>query len=379
MGISHNKIVVINQSCGYLTIDIANALIDKYSEVVLLYGSLKSMDIPLSDKIKHGRVLPYNRKSKLTRVFTWLVATVQIFVKLLFIYRKHEILYVTNPPMSYFVSLLVRRRYSIVVYDIYPDALKNIGLSEDNLIYRLWNKCNKILFGSANKVFTLSEGMQNSLLQYTSKEKICVIPNWSHLSDIKPVKKENNSFVRDMNLAGKFIVLYSGNIGYTHSLEVVVEAANILSENKEMVFLFIGDGAKKKKLEQMVRDYNLNNCIFLDWQPQSQLINTLSSADLSIVTLNDATAMLSVPSKTYNLMAVGSPLLAIANAHSELSKLIMNYKCGSCFDPTEPSEIAKYILALKDNEKTREELSQNARLASSFFTKQNAFIYADNL
>lgn len=379
MSATPNKIILINQSSGYLTVDIANALSEKYNEVILLYGTLKQMNIPLSGKIIHDKVVCYNRKSTASRLFTWIYCSIQIFFKLLLVYREHEIVYVTNPPMSYFPSLFLRRKFSIIIYDIYPDALKNINIGEGNLIYKLWNTCNKKIFASAHRIFTLSQGMQSRLTQYVAAEKISVIPNWSHLSDVEPVEKSDNPFIRTMKLEAQFVVLYSGNIGYTHDLEVVVEAARIVSDDKNITFLFIGDGAKKKKLQQMVSDYELTNCSFLNWQPDHQLQNTLSSADISIVTLNNVTAMLSVPSKTYNLMAVGSPLLGIANKESELDKLISHYKCGACFDSNEPEIIADYIIGLKRNMNQKNEISRNARAASSDFTSRNAYKYADLL
>ncbi len=376
---SYRKIILINQSTGYLTIDIANALAEKYDEVVLLYGSLKLMDIDLSAKIKHARLIRYNRKSTFSRIFTWLYASVQIFFKLLFVYRKHEIMYVTNPPMSYFASCFFRRRFSIIVYDIYPDALKNIGIRENSFVYKIWDICNKKIFVSAHKIFTLSDGMQNCLVQYVPRNKIVVIPNWSHLSDITPIIRKDNPFILNLKLEKKFIVLYSGNIGYTHNLEVVIEAAQLISDDNDIVFMFIGDGAKKKKLQQMTEKYALGNCLFLDWQPGNQFLNALSAADMSVVTLNETTAMLSVPSKTYNLMAVGSPLLAIANKESELAKLVTSYKCGSCFDGNDPREIANYIIMLKKNESLRMQISEYSRVASSHFTKQNALKYVESL
>lgn len=376
---SFNKIILINQSSGYLTVDIANALAEKYDEVLLLCGSLNLMNKELSDKVKPAHLICYNRKSGLSRLFTWLYGTIQIFFKLLFVYRQHEIVYVTNPPMSYIPSLILRRRFSIIVYDIYPDALKNIGIGENHFIYKLWRVCNKKIFASAYRIFTLSEGMKKCLSQYASADKIYTIPNWSHLSDINIVKKEDNPFIKKMRLEGQFVVLYSGNIGYTHDLEIVIEAARLLSVDSEIRFLFIGDGAKKIKLQQMTKEYDLNNCLFLDWQPGDLLINSLSSADISVVTLNDATAMLSVPSKTYNLLAVGAPILAIANKNSELNKLIAYYKCGSCFDGNELEKVVDYITFLKQNRIQKDEISCNAKIASSDFTMKNAQKYADLL
>ena len=74
------------------------------------------------------------------RILTWLVATLQIFFLLLWKYRHYRVVYVTNPPMSYFPSLILKHQYSVIVYDVYPDALSNIGVYQDSWIYKVWAK-----------------------------------------------------------------------------------------------------------------------------------------------------------------------------------------------------------------------------------------------
>lgn len=371
------KIVLVNQSSGYLMVDIANAFADNYGEVVLMYGTLQSLDINLSDKVKHSRIISYNRKSGLSRMFTWLYASIQIFFRLLFIYRKYEVFYVTNPPMSYLISLFLRRPYSVLIYDIYPDALKNIGIGENNVLYRIWSLCNKKVFSSAKCIFTLSEGMRSRLIEYANPDRIHVIPNWSHSENFAPINKSDNPFIKQYNLQDKFIILYSGNIGYTHNVESIVEAAKLLSEEPGIQFLIIGNGAKKQKIVDMANAYGLNNCLFLDWQPQEMLPYSLAAADLGVVTINDKTSLLSVPSKTYHLLSAGVPLLCFASAESELSKLVSEYKNGYCFAYDDLQHIASCIIDLKNDHKKIKELSGNSLSASLHFTKKNAGKYVE--
>jgi hypothetical protein len=99
------RVVLVNQSTGYLMIDIANAYAEVYDEVVLLAGSIKVTERELSDKVKVKKIIAYNRSSSIKRLFTWVWGTIQIFNKLLFKYRKQEVVYVTNPPMAYLSSL----------------------------------------------------------------------------------------------------------------------------------------------------------------------------------------------------------------------------------------------------------------------------------
>ena len=129
------KVVLINQSTGYLMVDIVNAYASKYDRVSLMAGSIKVTERSLKDEVEVDKIIAYNRDSSLKRIFTWCWGTIQIFFKLLFNYRGYEIVYVTNPPMCYLLPLLLRHPFSVIVYDIYPDALRNIGIKESNFLY----------------------------------------------------------------------------------------------------------------------------------------------------------------------------------------------------------------------------------------------------
>ena len=374
-----NKIVLINQSSGYLMIDIVNAFEKKYDEVVFMYGSLEILDFPINNNVKISKLMAYNRKSTFLRAITWIVATLQVFFRMLFVYRNYEIVYVTNPPLTYLISLVIRNPFSIIVYDTYPDALKNFGIKESNLFYKQWVNWNKNLFAKSKVIFTLSDGMKECITKYVTEEKIKVIPNWSHSKFFSPIPKSENKFIIEHNLNNKFIVLYSGNIGFTHNVEVIIEVANLLSSEKDIQFLIIGEGGKKHKLLKMATDYGLTNCTFLKWQNTELLPFSLGSADLGIVTLNDETALLSVPSKTYHLMAVGAPLLCIAPKKSELYDLVIKHQNGNCFEKDQLTEIANYIIEIKNNLKEKTKISNNSIQASNYYTELNALKYVEGI
>ena len=374
----NKKILLINQSTGYLTIDIANVFAEEYDEVVLLAGSVGKSERELSSKVIVDNIIKYNRSSTLKRVGTWLISFIQILFKLIFRYREYEVIYVTNPPLSYLASLFVKNSFSIIVFDSYPDALRNIGIKENNWLYRLWSKWNKKLFQRSKWVYTLSEGMAEQLTTYVERKRIKVVPLWPSSDNFKPIKKEDNPFILKHNLQDKFVVMYSGNMGYTHSVETIIEVANLLKEVNDIHFLLIGDGMRKNGLVKMVQDYNINNCTFLDWQPIDTLPYSLASADIGVVTLNEETTQTSVPSKTFNLMAVGAPLLCIASERSEVAKIIDRYKNGAVFAASDIDIIATYVKSIFDDAIQKKVLSENSLKASKEFTKENAKKYIHN-
>ena len=125
----------------------------------------------------------------------------------------------------------------------------------------------------------------------------------------------------------------------------------------------------------MSRNYGLKNCTFLDWQPVDMLQYSLASADLGVITLNDETAKVSVPSKTYNLLAVGAPLLCIVPEDSELANIVTKYQNGACFLPDQIDEIAAFIQELASDKEKKEELVNHSLAASRNYTYANAKLY----
>jgi glycosyltransferase involved in cell wall biosynthesis len=365
------KIVIINQSLNYLTVDIANVFAEYYENVVVISNYSNGIT-KLNQSIKHKHIIKYNRKSIPCRIFSWIIATIQIYFKLLK-YKDYEILYVTNPPISYFVSYFIKQPFSILVYDIYPNALKNIGINEESFLYKWWAKQNEILFNRSKILFTLSTGMKNKLKEYMSETKIRIVPLWSDEKLLMPTSE--NRFIDKYNLKGKFIILYSGNMGYTHNVETIINIANKLRIHEDIIFVFIGDGGGKNKIVRLSRELHLTNCLFLSWQPDDMLPHSLSAADIGIVTINEKTESLSIPSKTFNLIAMGIPLLCIASQDSELKKLIIEHRNGGCFEKKQIEEMSQFILAIKNNNKLRTEISNAALKAKTNFSSKNALLF----
>jgi len=371
------KLVIVNQSSGYLTIDIANVYAKEYDEVVLFAGKFGEFERKLSASVKLEKLIPYNRSSAIKRMITWFVAFIQIFIKLLFEYRKYEVVYVTNPPMSYLASLILKNPFSVIVFDTYPDALRNIGIKQGHWFYELWSKWNRKLFGQARMVYTLSEGMADQLGNYVSRERIKVIPLWPASENFTPIAKDDNLFIKEHSLDNKFVVMYSGNMGYTHKIDALVEVAERMKNNPKVHFLFVGNGKKKPELVDMVDKKKLANCTFLDWQPKEMLPYSLASADLGVITLNEETALTSVPSKTFNLLAVGAPLLCIAPEQSEIAVMVNRFQNGLVCPATNIDRIVNFINTLVNDEIYRQNMVLNSLNAVKEYTKENAKLYVN--
>lgn len=371
---NNNTVVLINQSTGYLMTGIVNAYCEKYDNVVLLAGEVRGFDPPINSKVKVVKTAKYNTESFYSRALSWIKATIKLFFILLFKYRNAFVVYVTNPPTSYFCSLLLKNRFAVVEYDIYPEGLLTIGMKPSNIIYKLWSSINRKVLPKAEVVFTLSTGMADTMKQYVDPNKVKVIPNWGS-SSISKVNRRDNIFIKENNLDGKFVVLFTGNIGYDHHVEVLLDVAYRLRANSKIQFVIIGYGPKRDELVETAKTMNLSNCCFLDWQPIDKVKYSLSSANLSVITLSDNSALACVPSRTYNYLSVGSPLLCIGPNNSEVAKLIEQEQCGMSYERTEIENISAFIECLANDKLLQSQLSNNALVASTHYTSQNAKRY----
>lgn len=378
--IKSKNIVFINQATGYLTIDIINEFVytGKFANIDLIAGSIRVQDIALDEKVNWSRIAIYDRGGPRKKMLSWLKGTIQIFWLLLTKYRKYDIFYVTIPPIAYFISLFVGNKFSVLIFDVYPDALKVYNVSSKNLFYKIWVKINRVIFKKAHKIYTIGEGMSRLLQAYVDKSQITVIKNWTGLTGLKNIDESNNFFIQEQGLQDKFVVMYSGNIGVTHNVEVLIEIAGLLNNHEDVFFLIIGRGDRYRAIEHLINTSELSNCRLLPFQADNLLNYTLSASDLGVVLLDNLSASVSVPSKIYNLQALGIPIIGIADTNSDLANHLNSYKNGRCINSSDKQKIADYIVQLKDDNQEYMRLKENSLTASLNFTIKNAKMYVSN-
>jgi hypothetical protein len=274
--------------------------------------------------------------------------------------------------MASLLPLLCRNSYSLLIYDVYPDALSEYRIfSERHLLIKWWKKANRKIYENADSIFTLSEGMRQLMGQYTSTSRINVVPVWTDNTFLQPISKSENPFIVEQGLQDKFVVMYSGNLGKTHELGILVDLAADL-EQADVFFLLIGGGDQYKALEERIALCGLSNIRLLPWQPTVQLPYTLAAADIGVVSLGKEASRLSMPSKTFNLLSVGCPILGIATAESALNQLIFEHQIGTCHTLQERQQMRDFILALRKDTSLHQQYRNNALQASLLYGPENA-------
>ena len=373
------KYIYVVQVTRQLSIDIINVFVKKGAKIKLITGLIESNYADLDPSVEVVYHKKYDNSSGFKRVYTWLYFTISSFFHILFKGNKSELILVTTPPFIIYFGIIFKKlrnqKYHLVIWDLYPDVLVSFNVFKDSsLIIRVWKKLNKNCFQAASNVFTLGKHLQSAVMNYTAKEPV-IIQNWTNADFIKPLQKNNNPFALQYNLADKFVVMYSGNLGITHDIESIIYAAEKLKNNSAIQFVIIGGGAKKEKIKQMVMDLKLTNVLLLPYQDKEVLPYTLSCADIGVVTLDKGAENISVPSKVYYLLAAGSVILALSSKKSELGLLIDRYKCGKIIDDASVESIAEFILHLNNNKSDLEKYKIESRKASFDFTVENAKIY----
>lgn len=370
------RAILINQVTGPLFIDIANAYCKKYQEVILFTGTVEETYSKLNKTIKVIYKTKYNRNKSINRLVTWSFFYIQAYFYILFKKNIGHILLVTNPPMLPFLggslSKIKSFTFDVLIYDVYPDALANFGyINKKSAIFKIWDKQNTKAFLKANRVFTISQVMKTIVSRTSPIDKVEVIYPWVDTSFIKPISKDKNWFIHKHGLTGKRIVLYSGNMGATHDLMTILLAAEKMkNETTNYHFLFIGDGVQKEQLVAYAKKKELTNVTFLPFQSADVLPYSFTSATFGVVSLGTGAEGLSVPSKTYYMLAAGAAIIAITEKGSEIEYLVANNNVGKVFSPKDENGLIEFFNSVNNN--SIEVMSQNARVLSQKFTKENA-------
>jgi hypothetical protein len=370
--IKDRRIVVVNQAVNYLTIGLSNAFAEKFESVDLITGSVHVQGEELNESIGISEINKWVEKPARKKLSSYLIACVRIWWLLLFRYRKHEVFYISLPPMAYLMSILLPNRFSVLIWDVYPDIFKITGMKEGHPVYRIWSWMNRIVFKRSFRLYTIGERMADLLVEYVDKDKIIITPIWSIFQENEKVGKEKNPFVIQENLHGKFVVQYSGNIGLTHNVEVMVKLAEMMKDHDEILFQIIGRGPRVPHLKKLVQEKNLPNCQFLPFQSDEMFPYSLSAADLGVVILDEVTSKGSVPSKSYNLMSYGIPALYVASDDSQLHDYAIKYGHAKCVDHDHLKEAVEFILEMKGNKKLHSKYARNAEEAAKNYRRPNA-------
>lgn len=372
------KLVIINQMPNYLTFGLANAFNARLQSVALVAGGFDGNPELLDKSIEVTMINRLYDRPSWKKVGSYLLGLFRMWWLLMTRYRKHEVLFVSVPPMGYLLNLVLPHRFSMVIWDLYPDTLKVTGMTEKHPAYKLWIWLNRKSFRKAYRIFTIGDVLADAISRYVYRSKLIVHPIWSMFQDCPKIPIERNRFVALHGLSDRFVVQYSGNIGTTHNVEVLIDIAERLKTVSKIVFQIIGRGPRLQTLQQMVEQRGLSNVQFFPFQPEEMFVHSLSVANLGVVILNEKVSRGSVPSKAYNLMSFGIPSLYVSSPDSQLAHDANRFGHAVCFSATQLDDMVEFVIQMSNQGEKYYQMSQAALKAATNFRPENANCFADS-
>jgi glycosyltransferase involved in cell wall biosynthesis len=299
-----------------------------------------------------------------------------------------KVLVVTAPPTlpvtTALAALLKRTSYTILVQDSYPEILIAVGATRrDSLFVRFVNFVNRAVYKHASKIIVMGRDMRELFLRKTEGLDIPIvtISNWSDLESIRPTPREENPLLKKLDLQDKFVLLYAGNMGHPTDVETIIETAEQLREDEAVHFLFIGAGMKKRWVEDQVTSRRLTNVTVLDYMPRAEQEVFLNGCDAGLIALIRGMKGTAMPSRTYNIMAAGKPVIALTEDGSELALVVEEDAIGFYVPPHEPNALTRAIKEMMADPHERAAMGARARAAAlaKYSLQQAISSYADAL
>jgi len=306
------------------------------------------------------------------RLFNMLTIGISMFFRSLRAIKKgDQILVVTAPPSlpvtTTLAALLRGASLTLLVQDSYPEILIAVGAAKQNSLFvRSVNFINRWVYKYAAKIIVMGRDMNRLFTQKTAglDVPIVTIPNWADLETIRATPRNDNAMLRELGIQDKFVFMYAGNIGHPTDVETIIASAEQLRTRAEIHFVFIGAGAKKKWLETQVRDRDLKNVTVLDYRPRSEQIVFLNACDVGLVALIKGMVGTAMPSRTYNIMAAGKPILALTEHGSELAEVLDEDRIGWYIHPGDVDALTSEILRIYEQRDRIAEFGERARKAA---------------
>ena len=306
------------------------------------------------------------------RLLNAITLSLSIFFRALIHFKPGDrVMVVTNPPSLPFAIALAcwlrRSKCLLLIHDNYPEILIAAGKARpDGWLVRFMNRLNKTLYRRAARIVVVGRDMKELVTHKLDGDssRIVTIPNWAELESVRPASREDNALLDELGLKDKFVILYAGNMGYPNDLESIVTSATLLREKENVHLLFIGSGVKKRWLEESIKDLGLSNVTVLAPRPREDQTNFLNACDIALISLVDRMLGVSMPSRTYNTLAAGKPMIGVVDAASELSRVISEEDVGWVVPPGRPDLLVQAILEASVEPQRLIEMGARARIAA---------------
>ena len=367
-------------STGYYMTSIAEGIAAE-RKVTVITGQPKHMSRGLrapKHEIRSGveiirtRGTTLNKNVLLFRLINMLTIGMSTFLQSVRRFQRGDhVLVVTAPPSlpvtTTLAALIKGASFTLLVQDSYPEILIAVGaVKKDSFFVNVVNFFNRWVYKYASNIIVMGRDMNELFVKKTAglDVPIVTIPNWGDIESVHPTQRENNQLLKELGVSDKFVLMYAGNIGYPTDVETIIECAARVVGREEFHFVFIGDGAKKKWLVDRVNELSLANVTILDYRPREEQIVFLNACDIGLVALIKGMWGTAMPSRTYNIMAAGKPIIALTDDGSELAQVIDEDRIGWHIPPGDAGHLLEVILNAYEHRYDLAAMGERAREAA---------------
>lgn len=325
-----------------------------------------------SDECKVHRITSrFKKRNVMSRVLRYIDISIKMYVKAKSIEADVIMTHSMPPLLGPLGTVLGRKKGIPVLYweqDIVSQSLISTGIfGESGLKQKLMFKIAEYLECWSEKksthIVTISEHFkQMHTKRGVSDKKVSVVYNWIDTNQIYHVSRYQNPLFDEFDIPkDKFIVSYCGNLGVPQNVEIMIEAAELLKDNKGIFFVIFGCGTREEYIKKLVSEKNLDNLVLFPLQPLEKSHLVYSVGDVGLVIGRAGTSNNGFPSKTWSIMSSEQAMIACFDLDSELCQFVRTGKCGITVEPDSPRALAKVILEMYNNPEQTVQMGKNAR------------------
>ncbi len=271
---------------------------------------------------------------------------------------------------AWIIAKLKRRPFVFEIADLWPASVRAVGAMRNERMLDWFESFELFLYRQSASVVALTGAFKRDLLRRgIAQEKIHVIVNGVDLARYAPLPR-NETVQQELGVGDRFVVGYVGTLGMAHGLENVLDAAHELRDTPEVTFLFVGDGACRAPLERNAKNRGLSSVIFAGQQVKEQIAAYWSVCDVALVHLRDDPVFGDViPSKMFEAMAMGLPILLVAPP-GEASSIVDAEGAGVCVRAGDPKALAATVRRLHADSVERMAFAARSHAAAERYSRR---------
>lgn len=277
--------------------------------------------------------------------------------------KKPDVIITSSPTFfsifsGYWYGLMKKAPFVLEIRDLWPAAMIELGVMKEGTITKILEKMELFFYRKCKTLIMVTKSFKDNVVNRgIDGDKVHVITNGVNQDMFYP-REKNESLTDNYDLKDKFVISYVGAHGISQNLSTILKVAEALKEEKDIQFLFIGEGAEKDQLKITTSEQNINNVKFIDSQPKEMIPEFYSTSDICLIPLKNIELFRTfIPSKMFEIMACGVPI--VASLEGEAADILNESKAALVVQPDNSEEIKKAILKLKNNKELYKKLKEN--------------------